>query len=271
MFDFKNIPPITKNLIIINVIMFIAKIASPGGLNLTDELGLHYYAVSSFAPYQLLTHMFMHGSLMHIFFNMFALFMFGRVLEQRLGPKRFLIFYLGTGIGAVFLHFFAVSIEQQAFTSAIKVLEMNPDINLYKELIINHFSRSNYPGSPQIVNWAFGLNESAMGLSGVNQETFILESLDYIMDTKYNVVVGASGAVFGLLAGFGLLYPNQQLYLMFIPVPIKAKYFVLLYAGFELYNGMQNDPSDNIAHFAHLGGALFGFLMIRNWRKKYIL
>ena len=223
MLNFQQIPPITKNLIIINVLVFVAQMSIPG---LTEKFALHIYKSPGFEPYQLITHMFMHGSVTHIFFNMFGLYMFGSAIEYRLKEKRFLLYYLLTGFGAVLLHFAAMQFE-------------NSDI-------VDHL-------------------ESMFALGQITQD----QLYNGYMNT-FNVTVGASGAIFGLLAAFAMLFPNQPIFLMFIPVPIKAKYFVLLYAGYELYQGIQLS-GDNIAHFAHLGGALFGYLILREWKKKFYI
>ncbi len=183
-----------KHLLIINVLFFVvAHFLMPG---LRHYLALHYPFTEYFQPYQLVTHMFMHADFTHLFFNMFALYMFGSALESYFGPKRFLFFYFFTGFGAVILY------------------------------------------------------------------TFV----QYLTGTSYSVV-GASGAVFGLLAGFGTLFPNTRIMLLFPPIPLKAKYFVLIYAAIELFLGVSG-RSTGVAHFAHLGGALFGYLLIVYWRRR---
>ena len=221
---FNNLPPVTKNIIIINVLVFLLQNVIP---SFTIDFALHFYKSPDFEPYQLLTHMFMHGSFTHILFNMFGVFMFGSALEYRLGSQKFFIYYLLTGFGAVILHFLSMYWEGYDLIHQIEEAYSNGQIN-------------------------------AVEYSNAYFNTF-------------NVTVGASGALFGLLTGFGTLFPNQRIMLLFPPIPIKAKYFVLFYAGYELFRGFSNAPGDNIAHFAHLGGALFGFLIIRSWRKKGFL
>lgn len=218
------------NLIAINVLVFLA---AQLVANLNELLSLHYVfnthnfiksidpsKSSSFQPYQLFTHMFMHGDIGHIFSNMFALFMFGTILERFWGGQRFLIFYLCTGFGAVLLHIL---------------------VQLY---LVFHATGSIDPLFSSIV---------------AHQE---------IAGTYFSETVGASGAVFGILVAFGMLFPNTELMLMFFPVPIKAKYFVSLYVIWELYRGISMSHGDNVAHFAHLGGALFGYILIKIWNKN---
>lgn len=233
----QNIPPVVKNLIIINIIMLLLTYVM-GGMNidLTRKLGLFYIGSPQFKPFQLFTHIFMHGGVTHLFFNMFALFMFGRILEQVWGSKRFFIYYFFTGLGAAFLHSFVNYIEAKAL-----IASLTPEqIALVKSEGSAIFaSRKNYAHA---------------GMAALN--------------ALYNIpVVGASGAVFGVLLAFGMYFPNTQLMLLFPPIPIKAKYFVIGYGLLELYLGFTQSNS-NVAHFAHLGGMLFGFILIRAWRKK---
>ena len=188
---FNQLPIIVKNLLIINFLIFLGQQTFPNYLEY--YFGLHAFHSQGFNIYQLITYSFLHGDLSHLIFNMFPVFMFGRVLENTWGSKRFLNYYLLTAIGA---------------------------------------------GIVQLIVGNFGLT------------------------------IGASGAVFGLLAGFGMLFPNSQLFLLFPPIPIKAKYFVIGYAIIELIAGVRAIEGDNIAHFAHLGGAFFGYLIIKYWKKN---
>ncbi len=217
---FEKLSPrsITFNLIAINVIMFI--ITLMWGNRMYDLFALHYPSNPLFKPLQLVTHMFMHGGFAHIFFNMFALYMFGAVLERVWGPNRFLFFYFFTGLGAVALHLFVQAIIVYNFTGTI-----NPDMSIVQI----------EPGVANIL---------------------------------YSSTVGASGALFGILVAFGMLFPNTPLILLFFPIPIKAKYFVILYVILELYMGLKMSGSDNVAHFAHLGGALFGYILVKFWNRN---
>lgn len=232
-----TLPPVVKNLIIINVIMLFATfVLQIRGIDLTSILGLHYFQSSEFRPYQLVTHMFMHGGLAHLFFNMFALWMFGRVLESVWGPKRFFIYYFVTGLGAAALHTF---------------------VNF---MVFQYLASSMPAESVQMV--------LSQGTEIFNQGKNFTDPDAAKLNLLLNIpTVGASGAVFGLLLGFGMLFPNTQLMLLFPPIPIKAKYFVMGYGAIELFSGITNSGS-NIAHFAHLGGMLFGFFMIRYWNKN---
>lgn len=235
---FSRLTPVVKNLLILNGLMFLATMVLSGqGTDLNSSLGLFYPASGAFKPIQLVVHMFLHGGFTHLFFNMFALFMFGAILEQRMGPQRFLIYYLATGFGAAALHLGVIHIE---------VLSLQSKVD---------------PATLQ----AIAENGRDLLLSGRNYSDQAAGQLNIL----YNIpTVGASGAVFGLLLAFGLLFPDVPLMLIFFPVPIKAKYFVAGYAVIELIAGFGRIPGDNIAHFAHLGGMLFGYLLIRYWRLR---
>jgi len=230
-----SIPVVVKNLIIVNVLMLLATfVLDKSGINLYTHLGLHFPLSDKFRLHQIFTHMFMHGDITHLFFNMFALYMFGRVLESVWGPKRFLLFYLVTGIGAALIHSAVNFIEYYSVTP-----KMSADEIAYVREIGYGI-------------WAEGKNFS-------NE---LPAKLNLILNTP---TVGASGAVFGILLGFGMLFPNTQLMLLFPPIPIKAKYFVIGYGVIELFLGIKG--GGNVAHFAHLGGMIFGYFMIKYWNK----
>jgi membrane associated rhomboid family serine protease len=235
----RNLPLVTKNLLIINVLMAVVSLFYAGDnyFGLNGILGLHYPSSISFSPFQIITHMFMHGGPSHIFFNMFALIMFGSALEQNWGPKRFLIFYLLTGLGAVALHLGVMHLEVLSILSDYSAAEAQSVV-----------AEINY-------NWSIG-------------KVSTLAELERITDIFIAPTVGASGAIFGLLVGYGVLYPNRELMLIFLPVPIKAKYFIPGLILIELFMGVGNYEFDNIAHFAHLGGALIGFIVVKWWQKK---
>lgn len=201
-----KVSDVTKNLIIINVIAFLAQMALPRiGIDFTSMMGLHYFGSERFGIWQVLTYMFLHGNVSHIFFNMFALWMFGSTLERVWGSWRFLVFYLVTGVGAA----------------------------VVQELV-----------------WSL---------------SYTPEQLAYYADAL--LTIGASGAVYGILLGFGMMFPNAPIFFLFIPIPIKAKWFVLGYGLLELFYGVTGS-TDGIAHFAHLGGMLFGFILIKVWEKR---
>ena len=216
---FSFLPVIVKNLLIINGIMFLADIVMARlGIELNSIFGLHFFLASDFRPWQLLTYMFMHGNFSHLFFNMFALWMFGNTLENIWGTRRFLIYYLLCGLGA--------GVLQEGVQ--------------YIEYIT---SLSNY--------------------DTVNMGGAIIPMSQYL---NYLTTVGASGAIYGLLLAFGMMFPNSMIYLYFL-VPIKAKWFVIGYAVIELLNGL-GASGDHVAHFAHLGGMLVGLIIILIWKKK---
>jgi len=234
---FSSTPPVVKNLIIINTLMLVATyILSLRGIDLANTLGLHYFASERFRPFQLVTHMFMHGGIIHLFFNMFALWMFGRVLESVWGPKRFFIFYFVTGLGAAALHLFVNFLEFHSLAGKM---------------------------TPEMVNIVLQQGADALD-QGKNFTDPLMAKLNGIINIP---TIGASGAVYGVLLGFGMLFPNTELMLLFPPIPIKAKYFVIGYGVLELYLGLTQSAS-NIAHFAHLGGMLFGFILIKYWNKN---
>jgi membrane associated rhomboid family serine protease len=263
---YNNIPALVKNLLIINVLMFVATISleSSFDINLIKTFGLYNWQSDLFRPYQLVTHMFLHGSFMHIFFNMFALWMFGSVLEQHWGAKRFFVYYFVTGLGAAALHMITGSLMLSGIANATDLYLSNPNYDSFVNFIDNYVPRAS---SNDVIN-----NFLAAWNSDLTNQGYIDESILFvnkIFEAKSNIpTVGASGAVFGLLLGFGMLFPNTVLMLIFPPIPIKAKYFVIIYGAIELYLGLQNSVNDNVAHFAHLGGMLFGFILIKYWNKN---
>lgn len=220
----RNIPTITKNLLIINVLAFIAMYVIKGsaGVDLNDIFGLHFFMASDFQVYQLVTYMFMHANFEHILFNMFALWMFGCVVENVWGPKKFLFYYIFCGIGAGFLQEIA-----QFFWI---YLQFNSQQSL-------------------------GLFDAIGVMSSMSQ---MLNGL---------TTVGASGAIYAILLAFGMLFPEERIFIFPLPIPIKAKWFVMAYAGIELFSALAT-PGDNVAHLAHLGGMIFGFFLIRYWHNN---
>ncbi|MBP9185943.1 MAG: rhomboid family intramembrane serine protease [Bacteroidia bacterium] len=257
------LPPVVKNLIIINGLCYLLNvILESRGFSLNQMLGLYYPESSMFKPYQLITHIFMHGSFMHLFFNMFSLWMFGSALENYWGPKRFFIYYFATGFGAAALHLGVNAYEINQVKEVINVYLQNPTYDGFYE-IQQIDPRIFDMGQLQefVRNWS--LDKSSQQYIQSSRE--IAEAL---LQRKLNVpTVGASGAVYGLLLAFGMLFPNTLLFMIFIPIPIKAKYFVMMYGLLEIYQGITNNPGDNVAHFAHLGGMLFGFILIKYWNK----
>lgn len=228
-----SIPVVVKNLIIVNVLVLLGTYSlRQAGIDLYEYLGLYFPLSEKFRLHQFFTYMFMHSlSPSHLFFNMFALYMFGRVLESVWGPKRFLMFYLVTGVGAGLIQTLVTTVEYQMLLSKI-----SPDqVDYFRELAL--------------------------------QGKYIPDTVSEKMAMLFNTpTVGASGAVFGILLGFGMLFPNTQLMLLFPPIPIKAKYFVAGYGLLELFFGVSGIQG-SVAHFAHLGGMLFGYFMIKYWNK----
>lgn len=232
-----RIPVVTKNLLAINVVMFLAAlVAAQKGFDLDNLLALHFFKSEDFHPYQLVTYMFMHGGFSHLFFNMFALFMFGRTLEYVWGSKRFLVFYVVAGVGA--------GLVQEA-VGAMRYFSLAEGIDA--DMLALVFSEG-----------AAALQEG---------KNFVLPQLAELNLVLNSQTVGASGAVYAILLGFGMLFPNERMFIFPLPFPIKAKFFVIGYALIELYLGTVGTP-DGVAHFAHLGGMLFGLVLILLWRKK---
>lgn len=259
-----SLPEVVKNLLIINVLMLLVSfLALKAGVNLNEILGLHHWSSDKFRIYQLVTYMFMHGGFMHLFFNMFAVWMFGKVLEEVWGSKKFLMYYMITGIGAGLVQMFVNSIELNILADAIQTYAQNPSPAAF-ELFIDEHVPSYYEQSFLKIVREWVLYPDAKG--------YLLDSISIsneLLQLKRDMsTVGASGSVFGVLLAFGMLFPNVQLLLLIPPIPLKAKYFVILYGAMELYMGLSQNPADNVAHFAHLGGMLFGFIMIMYWKKN---
>lgn len=232
-----GLPPVVKNIILLNVLMLIVTFVLKNimGIDLTGILGLYFPKSEHFMPLQIITHMFMHGGLMHLFFNMFALYMFGGILENVWGPKRFFTYYMVCGLGAALVHESVIALQYVKLVGAL-----GPD---QLQLVLND-------GNAYFNEGRVFADEQ-------------MKSLQMLLNVP---TVGASGAVFGILLAFGVLFPNTQLMLLIPPIPIKAKYFVLGYGAIELYLAFAQ-PGSNIAHAAHLGGMLFGYFLIRYWRK----
>ncbi len=270
---FGGLTPVVKNLIIINILFFLASIVIKNSFDISieDYLGLHVPMASDFKFYQLVTYMFLHDypSLTHIFFNLFALFMFGRMLEMVWGPKRFLIYYFSTGIGAAIIHLITQYYEILPVLKALNHYMNNASHENLELFLSEHFQirsmemKINFDGFISSYNSVLNVDpEKAIAIS---KEFLYQWRIDYL--NKF-ITIGASGSVFGILLAFGMLFPNTQLMLLFPPIPIKAKYFVIIYGVAELFLGVANFSFDNVAHFAHLGGMLFGFILIKYWQKN---
>ena len=235
---FAHIPPVVKNLLIINIIFYIATLMF-GGPMMTQVLGVHYFDSPDFRIWQVITYMFMHdySSLFHILFNMFALYTFGSSIEYIMGSKRFLNFYLITGLGALALQLLVQSFEVYSITGSA------------------------------VNNGSFMVDSLKRTIS-FNPDLISKDQASTLLGIYLTPMVGASGAIFGLLIAFGMLFPNAELFIMFIPVPVKAKYIIPIYVLLELFLGVKQFSGDSVAHFAHLGGALFGFILVKMWHLK---
>lgn len=268
---FRVLPPVVKNILILNILFFLATygLGAAANLDLKELLGLHYFAASSFAPYQFITYMFMHGGFSHIFFNMFALWMFGSVLENVWGPKRFILFYFVTGIGAALLHYLIYFIEINPVLLQMNAFIDNPSIQTLQSFISSHKLVISTNSSIYDQFQQFSLSYDQLQRNPNNMEAlqqsinFVSEYKEYFLNLP--TVIGASGAIFGLLLAFGMLFPNSLIYLYFF-IPIKAKWFVVIFGLLELFSGFY-DTGGNVAHFAHLGGMIFGFFLIVYWKK----
>lgn len=263
---FSLLPPVVKNLLIINGLFFLATVSlnSAYGIELDNILGLHYFQSDLFNPYQFVTYMFIHANFSHILFNMFALWMFGYLLENVWGSKRFLTYYMITGIGAAMVQTFVNWIDISSIQTAAQAYASNPSLDSFVAFVRQNYPR-HYEAEGTIRTF---INEWSVVRTS---PAYIPQSLEYIsqlMKLQMDIpTVGASGAVFGILLAFGMMFPNMLIYIYFL-FPIKAKWFVILYGAIELFSGISNNPSDNVAHFAHLGGMIFGFFLIIYWKKK---
>jgi len=283
--SFQVLPPIVKNLIIINVLMVLIQyVLGKYGIDLADYLGLHYWSSHYFRPWQLLTHMFMHGSyddvnatILHIFSNMFALWMFGSILENVWGPKRFLTFYIICGLGAALCHLGVLTYDYHTIERAFDFYQNNATLDQYELFLKQHVPYPTALNEPEYPLWnlhqQWSNDPSTFNINGSKSVIYQYLHGGYNINHQYfkgifdEATVGASGAVFGVLFAFGYLFPNTLLYLYFM-IPIKAKWVVGAYALFELYAGFQNAHGDKIAHFAHIGGMIFAFILLKIWGKK---
>ena len=228
----RPVSPVIKNIIIINVLFFLASNAIPA---LDNVLSAYYWSSPNFRPWQIITHMFMHANIMHIFFNMYGLYIFGPALENYWGPQKFLPYYVVSGLGAYLLHNGMTYYEHQK-----AVGQLSPE------------------------EWDIVRSEGADAIAqGKNFIDPLLARANSILNTG---MVGASGALFGILLGFGMLFPHVELMLLFPPIALKARVLVLGYGALELISAMQGSPGDNVAHFAHLGGMITGYILLKYWQ-----
>ncbi len=252
-----SITPVVKALMAINIIVFGVEYFGHKDM-IVSIMGLHYFTSDQFLPFQFLTSIFVHADFHHLFNNMLGLFFLGPMLEMYWGDKRFLTFFLVTGIGSGLLYMGLKYYDFSSLEAATKAYIEHPNLEQFSKFLFQY-----YPdGVPRD---AYKLIQGSSNIT-VEESVLIAEqSLKSVLDTP---LIGASGAVFGVMAGFALLFPNTELMLFLLPIPIKAKYFVALYGLYELYAGLNKMPGDNVAHFAHIGGMVFAFIMIRIWGKN---
>lgn len=236
----RNLPPVTKNLIIVNLLIYVVMLIAPNrGATLEHYCALHYFTSPDFNPAQLFTYMFLHGGFTHVLFNMFSLFMFGPQIEWSLGSKRFLFYFISCGIGAALIQEGVYYLLLQKYMGMFSPEE-------FRQIIV----------------------EGAKIPRGYNFSDPTLGNINSLVNTP---MVGASGAIYGVLLAFGMLFPNQVIYLMIPPMPIKAKWMIVGFVVIELFLGLRSTSltsTDNVAHFCHLGGMLVGYLIILYWKKQ---
>lgn len=262
---FEILPPVIKNLVIVNVLFFLAQntIGKSDAFNMMDLFALHHVKSPLFQPWQIITHLFMHSTanLSHIFVNMLMLWMFGSVLENLWGPKRFLTFYFLCGIGAALLHLTFLWFDHHQLLNNFMLVKQDPSL----ANVMAFFNETGFSNNPEVVNnlriFQDNPNDPAIKQQMI---AFTSDITNLIISTP---TIGASGAVFGVMAAFVYLFPNSYIYLYFL-FPVKVKWFGLIYFGFELYNAFVNNPNDDIARWAHIGGGLVGFLLVLTWNKK---
>lgn len=269
---FQVLPLVIKNLLIINGLVYLAQMAMQTQGYETEMMNLfalHHFQSPLFNPYQLISHLFMHSTqnFAHLLFNMFALWMFGSVLENHWGPKRFLIFYVVSGIGAAVIHLSFLAYGHGQFMHDVDIFYQNATaenfMSFYNNQVQSNFAGTQYSREARLLANAWLENPELTYEYKRAADQFVRMA---IQSRDAEPTVGASGAVFGCLAAFGYLFPNSYIYLYFF-LPIKVKWFVLGYAAVELVLAIQNSAGDNVAHWAHLGGALVGFLLVLYWNK----
>ena len=257
-----QLTPAAKNILIINGIIFI--LSDFVGLRsyIIESFGMRYFHSENFQPYQILTYMWVHGGFGHLFSNMFSVLIFAPILERVWGSKKFLIYYLATGIGAGILYSGINYYENYSFEVKVKSYEQNPSPESFRKLVLNN--------SSEYYNQLYDFIDSYEQNPSSSNDNLSIAYANDLLKVKSDVpMVGASGAVFGILLAFAMLFPNMELMLLFFPIPIKAKYVVLVYGIYELWSEINRMPGDNVAHFAHLGGMLIGYLILKYWKRKY--
>jgi len=260
---FGSLTPVVKNLLLINIAVFFFNSMLGGYLN--DKLSFYSFLSDNFAPYQLFTYMFLHGGFFHLFSNMLGLFVFGPLLERFWGSQRFLQFYLITGIGAGLIYAFINLYEFNHLKTQAENYYENPSPGEFFAFLREHYPMYTKDQRTNYIALSYAENPDS--------EEFTKESIQQVMRVTNATItnssmLGASGAIFGILLAFGMLFPNTELFLLFPPIPIKAKYLVTFYGLETLYAGIQKAQGDNVAHFAHLGGMLVAFILLKIWQNK---
>ncbi len=259
----RNITPVVQNLIYINIAIFIVQLL--GLINqeaLFEIVGMHYVYSKHFNPFQLVTYIFFHGDFKHLFGNMFGLLIFGPLLEKVWGAKRFILFYFVTGIGAGLIYAIIKYLEIHPVEMAAYEFLANPKPEIF-ELFFSKYVKDHYYMVADLVR---AYTDQPNNIEFIEAARMQVKNL--ISAYVDSPMIGASGSVFGLMAGMALLFPNTELQLLFIPFPVKVKYLVGFYAIIELYSGMIRVPGDNVAHYAHIGGMIFAYILIMIWKRN---
>lgn len=261
--SYQNLPTVIKNLLIINVLVFLAQntIGKGGFVNMEALFGLHHVKSPLFQPWQVITHLFLHGGFWHLFSNMFALWMFGSELEDMWGPKKFLTFYFLCGVGAALIQLLWLWFQWHDLVNLFYSVKLHPGSDAF-------LSFYNYTGLDRDPNAAALLQNYLSDPGNSGSESAIIQRIsDFTYSVLSEPTIGASGAVFGILAAYVYLFPNRELYFYFF-IPVKAKWIGLGYFGYEVFSAFRNSPTDNIAHWAHVGGGLVGFLLVLTWNRN---
>ncbi len=260
--------PTIKNLLGLNFLMFLlALVLNEANINLSDWLGLHHWESPKFFPTQFFTHIFMHANLFHLFSNMLSLYLFGIFLEQYWGAKKFMIYYLVTGVGAGFLHMGTHAYELYSMKTLCMVFQENPSPDAFMAYLSEY--APHIFSSEEFNQFISSYDKSPNDPAIIASATELTENIYF--QYRDMGTVGASGSVFGILMACAMLYPNMELRMFFVPMPIKMKYYVFFYGGLEVYQLIKNNPNDNVAHFAHLGGLLIGFILLKIWKEKPLM
>ena len=254
-----NLTPAAKNILILNGIIFIFT-----SNYIIESFGLRYILSENFQPYQFLTYMWIHAGFGHLFSNMFAVIVFAPILERVWGSRKFFIFYLITGVGAGVLYTGVNFVENFNLENKILRYVSQPSPEAFRKLFLDE-GKEYYNQVYNFIEEEYSTNPTSLK----NKDKSIQYAYD-LLNAKTDIpMVGASGAVFGILLAFAMLFPNMQLMLLIPPIPIKAKYLVLVYGFYELWSEFNRMPGDNVAHLAHLGGMLIAYIILRYWKNKY--